>query len=278
MPSPFPGMDPYLEGYLWPDFHQGLAAAIQAFLSPQLRPNYVARLAVRMIQDPNPEAEVGIMYPDIEVLSQRPSKPAPATPYQRRGDVTTAAPPISPALAVPLLNYEVRLVNVEIRDSKTNQLITSIEILSPVNKRGQYLRLYRRKRERLEAAGVHLLEIDLLRRGRRPARTAQVTYSQALINIHYLISLLRGDAATLEVWPLLVTDALPVVAVPLRVPDADAALDLASCFATVYENAAYDLSIDYTEVPPPPEFDLESAQWIENLLREYRTSESPPNG
>ncbi len=24
MPSPFPGMDPYLEGYLWPDVHQAL--------------------------------------------------------------------------------------------------------------------------------------------------------------------------------------------------------------------------------------------------------------
>lgn len=188
------------------------------------------------------------------------------------GGVATAAPPISPALSVPMLNYEVRLVNIEVRARKTNQLITSIEILSPVNKRGQHLREYRRKRERMEAAGVHIVEIDLLRRGRRPARTSQVTYSRDLTNIHYLISLLRRGATALEAWPLLVTDPLPVIAVPLSEPDADLALDLPACFADVYEKAAYDLSIDYTEVPPPPLFDVETAEWINNLLQDYRTS------
>ena len=63
MPSPFPGMDPYLEDYLWPDFHQRTAAEISRTLAPQLRPRYVARLAVRIIQDKTPEAEIGIMYP-----------------------------------------------------------------------------------------------------------------------------------------------------------------------------------------------------------------------
>ncbi len=29
MPSPFPGMDPYLEGYLWLDVHQSLASQIR---------------------------------------------------------------------------------------------------------------------------------------------------------------------------------------------------------------------------------------------------------
>ena len=102
MPSPFPGMDPYLEGHLWPDFYQGFATAIQTFLTPKLRPNYVARLAVRMIQDPNPEAEVGIIYPDVEVLARK-SPPSPI-PTTDNGGVTTAAPPISPALSVPMLN------------------------------------------------------------------------------------------------------------------------------------------------------------------------------
>lgn len=272
MPSPFPGMDPYLEGYLWPDFHQDFASVIRQSLMPKLRPNYVARLAISMVQDPNPEAEIGIMYPDVEVLPQKPKPIPPLRPSAGMEAVFTAAPPISPALSIPLLDYEVRLVNVEIRDSKTNQLITSIEILSPINKRGEYLRAYRRKRERLEAAGVHLLEIDLLRRGRRPMRTSQVSYRQELVNTHYLISLLRRNSSTLEAWPLQVTDVLPVVAVPLRAPDADIGLDLATCFATVYENAAYDLSINYSEVPPPPVFDAETTAWIGNLLHDYRTS------
>jgi hypothetical protein len=42
MPSPFPGMDPYLEGYLWSDVHHRLATQISDQLMPLLRPQYVA--------------------------------------------------------------------------------------------------------------------------------------------------------------------------------------------------------------------------------------------
>jgi hypothetical protein len=36
MPSPFPGMDPYLEGWLWPDVHATLIPAIRAALAARL--------------------------------------------------------------------------------------------------------------------------------------------------------------------------------------------------------------------------------------------------
>jgi hypothetical protein len=42
MPSPFPGMDPYLESDLWTSFHSALANAFVAQLSPQLKPKYLA--------------------------------------------------------------------------------------------------------------------------------------------------------------------------------------------------------------------------------------------
>src|SRR5262245_2211338 len=42
MPSPFPGMDPYLEGHLWTSVHQELATIIAHQLNPRLRPSYVA--------------------------------------------------------------------------------------------------------------------------------------------------------------------------------------------------------------------------------------------
>ena len=42
MPSPFPGMDPYLEAPdLWPDFQNNLAPEIQGHLNPQVTPKYV---------------------------------------------------------------------------------------------------------------------------------------------------------------------------------------------------------------------------------------------
>ena len=44
MPSPFPGMDPYLEAWIWADFHRSLICALSAQLNAKLPRNYVARL------------------------------------------------------------------------------------------------------------------------------------------------------------------------------------------------------------------------------------------
>ncbi len=163
MPSPFPGMDPYLEGYLWADVHQALAGQIRKQLAPQVEPTYAVRLAVYMENDLVPASELGVVYPAVEVV--RPPQPAPRT--LREGLIQTAAiapAPVFMPLAMPL---PVRLVNVEIRDVARNRLVTAIEILSPANKRGPGLDNYRVKRDRLRQAGVHVLEIDLLRRGVR---------------------------------------------------------------------------------------------------------------
>src|ERR1700730_18292250 len=49
MPSPFPGMDPYLESpVIWPDVHHELISDIRAALNPHLRPRYVARVELRV--------------------------------------------------------------------------------------------------------------------------------------------------------------------------------------------------------------------------------------
>ena len=169
MPSPFPGMDPYLEGYLWPDVHHRLATQISDQLMPLLRPRYVARIEIQVVPDETPEADIGIMYPDVEIVRARQSESALPSDSTATGALTARSQPITPAaLSVPLLDIEVRLATVEIRDTAYNRLVTSIEILSPVNKREPGLSKYRDKRRQLHAADVHILEIDLLRRGQRP--------------------------------------------------------------------------------------------------------------
>jgi hypothetical protein len=48
MPSPFPGMDPYLEAPdIWPDFHDALAGEISSELNRTLPRPYYARLEMR---------------------------------------------------------------------------------------------------------------------------------------------------------------------------------------------------------------------------------------
>ncbi len=255
MPSPFPGMDPYLEGYLWPDVHHSLATQIRDQLMPYLRPRYVARIEVQVVTDETPEGEIGIMYPDIEIVHAQSRQAAPVFPPALGSVLVAEEPPLTPA-SLLLRNVEVRVATVEIRDTAQNQLITSIEILSPVNKREPGLAKYREKRRRLQAAGVHLLEIDLLRRGQRALLHSNIPAS------HYFITLTRASADITEIWALNFQDPLPVVPTPLRAPDADVALDLPRALRTIYERAAYDLSINYNEPPPPPALSPQEEAWV----------------
>ncbi|MCA9952201.1 MAG: DUF4058 family protein [Anaerolineales bacterium] len=49
MPSPFPGMDPYLEApSVWPGVHAAMIPYMQEALQPQLRPKYIARIEERV--------------------------------------------------------------------------------------------------------------------------------------------------------------------------------------------------------------------------------------
>jgi hypothetical protein len=58
MPSPFPGMDPYIERpEIWPDFHQHLVVCISRALQPLLRPRYVALIQYRRFVDEPPWRE-----------------------------------------------------------------------------------------------------------------------------------------------------------------------------------------------------------------------------
>jgi hypothetical protein len=88
VPSPFPGMDPYLGGYLWLDVHSALAHTIRQQLAPQIQPKYVARLEISVVEDQSPAAEIGIMYPDVEVIKVRANRPAP---LETPRDITRAA-------------------------------------------------------------------------------------------------------------------------------------------------------------------------------------------
>ncbi|NJN31652.1 MAG: DUF4058 family protein [Synechococcales cyanobacterium RM1_1_8] len=241
MPSPFPGMDPYLEGYLWPDVHSALASKIRQQLVPQLRPRYTARLEVYVTEDNAPEGEIGILYPDVQVLDNQQI----AKPVQPELDSRIAILPAP--VTVPVVHpVAVRLTRVEIRDTAQNKLIACIEILSPVNKREPGITDYRRKRQQLYQAGIHLLELDLLRRGTRPFAHPQLPESS------YGIALTRAGSRCTEVWPLQLADPLPTVPLPLREPDGEVALDLDAALRAIYDEAAYDLSIDYGEAPPPP--------------------------
>jgi hypothetical protein len=252
MPSPFPGMDPYLEGALWTTLHHGLGSEIVRQLAPKLRPRYIALPVERFVMDIDAGVSVttASTYPDVGVVA---TQQPPA-----RAETTTVSAPLRLATVMP---EAVPHVTVEIRDTRQRQLVTAIEILSPTNKRGEGRREYILKRQRLLLSSSHLMEIDLLRTGER------VPMQQPLPEAPYFVLLSRAeDRPFMEVWPIALADSLPTVPVPLLPHDPDVHLDLQAAFTAAYDLPGYDLIVDYTQPPDVPFTEAEAA-WAETHLR-----------
>ncbi len=261
MSSPFPGMDPYLESPLiWRDVHNRLAAQISRQLAPYLSPRYVARLETRFVASTLDEQTIGVLYPDVDVTITWIKERAMAV-YKPLEGVPLAAQPRPIVLYAAPSQEQVKLVTIEIRDAARKRLVTSIEILSPVNKRsGGGLVEYRTKRQTVLLANAHLLEIDLLRQGTRAPLLVGLPQSD------YFVFLTRAERSDLtETWPISVRDPLPVLPVPLLPGDDDVPLDLAHAVRTIYDEARYDLSIDYDQPPEPPLVE-DDAAWAWALL------------
>ena len=253
MPSPFPGMDPYLEGALWTTFHFTFGAEIVRQLNPKLRPHYVALLVERfVVEDTSPVSiTTTSLYPDVSVVE---TNPRPAEPAEK---IATA----SPLRLATVMPEAIPHVSIEIRDAAHRQLVTAIEILSPTNKQGEGVNEYLTKRRRLLLSSVHLIEIDLLHRGRR------VPMQQPLPSAPYFVFLSRADERPMtETWPIQLNEALPIIPIPLLPESDDVLLDLQEAFTTGYDNSNYDLIIDYGQ---QPEISLPDAEtgWLETCLR-----------
>jgi hypothetical protein len=158
MPSPFPGMDPYLEHpSAWPNVHHRLITAIADDLAPQLLPKYQVLVEERIYQV---ESQDSILVGAPDVLVQ-----------QLRSDTEVSAVAIAPPPAEPLsvtltIPETVRQGYLEVREIATGQVVTVIEVLSPVNKRAGKGRLdYENKRTLILSSSSNFVEIDLLRQG-----------------------------------------------------------------------------------------------------------------
>lgn len=252
MPSPFPGMNPYLEqDDLWQDFHQSFIPLVREVLNTQVRPGYIARVEEYLfIHELSADERVYLGRSDVS-LARSPD----------RGSVPAAAGALeAPAYGRMLPTVDVEKHSyLEIRDRRNRELVTVIELLSPSNKKpGPDREQYVAKRRQLLVSNVHLVEIDLLRGGPRMPL-------QDLPDCDYCVLVSRvEDRPRVGIWPLRLRDRLPLIPIPLRAPDPDARIDLQEILHRLYDAAGYEDYI-YTSAPRPP-LHPDDAAWAQQFL------------
>lgn len=234
MPSPFPGMDPFIEDQEWQDFHNRFNMVSSDALAPEVEPRYFVRIERRVYVEHGLESDEQVRWADVSVLWSGTDSPvalaSPAT--------GTSLAPVECILPGPQERRETYLV---IREKESLEIVTVIETLSPANKRAssdgreQYLA----KREEILQRRTNLVEIDLLRGGKRlPVDGRPSGDYFAIVSRGY-----RRPKADFYAWTL--REPLPKIPVPLKKGEPEVLLDLQQVFTTVYDRARYQLSLNY---------------------------------
>ncbi len=266
MPSPFPGMDPFLEtNPIFQELHTQILAEMQALLQPQLRPKYVARLERHLSEGSVWDAPSGTISlerkePDVTIASS-------ASGEKRTGSTAVLARPsarVGEELDADELELrKQRRIVIYVQDHP-RLAVTSIELLSPGNKQPGAVAQERYLEKRASAlhGGLHWVEIDLLRGGARPPIPVPVSATADYL-CYVAQATPTGWNHLLYTWTL--REPLPVLPIPL-LGDDHAQVDLGACFATAYDRIAADDEVDY-EGKPPPALRKRDAKWLDQLLR-----------
>ena len=265
MPSPFPGMDPYLESPdLWPDVHHALISAVQEQLTVQLRSHrYVARVELRtfMFAPDDPASELYVI-PDARIV-ERDVRAMPMNPVTTGGAaVAEIATPGIDVTGLAVKSARDRFI--EIRDPASRHVVTLIEIVSPSNKvvGSAGRRAFVAKRQEVADSDASWLEIDLLRQG-----TPTITFPNVPLSAYRAyVDRTSEESRRQAFWPIGMRSSLPTLPVPLRPGESVVTLDLQSALNTAYDRAGYDLDVNFTR-PPVPALSTEDAAWAGDLLR-----------
>lgn len=238
MPSPFPGMDPFIESQRFDEFHSVYLVTLAELLVPLVRPKYAVDVERYVFL--SAEDEERLYKPDVSISK--------TTDERRRAGGTGTVATLEPRmLSIPSPDEEGQTF-LTVRTSGDRKVVTMIELLSPVNKDatgGQ--RAYLSKRANYLRTLANLVEIDLLRGGTRLPSKPSLTeedYSAYVIR--------HGDSVHVAGYSWNIQDHLPTIPVPLGERDPDVGLDLQKAFDVTYERRGYDYILDYTAPIIPP--------------------------
>jgi hypothetical protein len=261
MPSPFPGMNPYLENtQFWSQVHNRLIVEIADVINPQIRPKYRMELEQRVYTDTESNGQnyelVGI--PDNAVLKPS-SKVNPSS-----SNVAVAPPKVKPLTITIPQPETIKEWYLQVKDVETKQVITVVEILSPKNKKvGEGRHKYLTKRERVLMSLTHFIEIDLLRKG----EIMPMNISEE-IKTDYRIIISRSDRRPqAELYAFNLAQEIPSIPLPLKPEDEEPLIPLQTLLHSIYERGSYDLAINYQK-QSLADLSEDDKMWVDNLLIE----------
>jgi hypothetical protein len=158
---------------------------------------------------------------------------------------------------------EVKITWVEVLALPDLELVTSIEVLSPIHKSGHGRLTYLDKRDKLHAARINLVEIDLLLGG------APLPMKRRIAPGGYYAIVARGPRLpTAEVYRWSVRDPLPKLPIPLREPDPDVLIDLATLVSRVYDLGRYARTLRHSApLPETTPLRPEDRAWVESVVK-----------
>ncbi|MDB5322315.1 MAG: hypothetical protein JWN40_3946 [Phycisphaerales bacterium] len=236
MGSPFPGVDPFLEGQgVWHDFHHGFIFCWREMLMRKLPSNYIARVEEHVYLDRGggEDADDTIVQRIPDVLVEQRAEAGTAR------DVSGAVT-LKPTIVRHIIGDPIREGYIEVVRRGDNTLVAVLELLSPTNKRGVGRGEYLLKRDQILRGPAHLVEVDMLLRGPR------MPFREGLPEGHYFAMISRADRRPeCEVFPWTVQDRPPAIPIPLETPDADVVIDLHQVYSTTFERGPYDELVRY---------------------------------
>ncbi len=263
MNSPFPGMDPFLELH-WGDVHLTLIHHLRKQLQSNLPDDLRARVEERVFVETD-LAQSRRIVPDVRVIE---TPPQPRFRNRVQGG-TAVADSVNLVAAMPFVfelhGVEITEGYIEIRERGGGRVVTVIEVLSRSNKLpGPGQEQYRRKQDEVLAGGASLVEIDLIRAGRRVLSLPACDIPEQHRS-DYLTCVSPGwNRSRRELYVMPLPQPLPVISIPLRQTDQPVNVDLQALIVNAYEDGAYD-DIDYTEELDPP-LTAEEAAWVKTLV------------
>jgi len=264
MPSPFPGMDPFLEHpNVFPDLHDRLVTYLSEFLQAQLPQPYYAAIGRRAWI----EVSERFIGPDVEVLKPSIERACATQSADLAVATDVSAEPV--VVHVPHDERHEPLIEVYVPHGSGRRLVTTIEVLSLSNKvAGEHGRdLYLRKQKEILDRKVHLVEIDLLRAGEHTTAVPRDRLAAAIGRFDYHVCIHRFDnLEDYSVYPVQLTQRLPVIAIPLLSADSPVPIDLQALFDRCYDTGPYRREIHYRQDTLVPPLSEDAAAWAQTRL------------